>query len=132
STPQTVRTLRAQGQQLLQYPYLSPTFRKSLDCFIKGSLVQAQTGAEALDHLQLSEAASNARKARQQQNRRVVQKGGVIYASEARKMVRKREEDDVAKAQAALSAAENKARRARKAFMKDLHEDIKACVRLRN
>src|SRR5436189_5089165 len=53
STPQTVRTLRAQGQQLLQYPYLAPTFRKSLDRFIKGSLVQAQTGAEALDHLQL-------------------------------------------------------------------------------
>ena len=47
-------------------------------------------------------------------------------------MVRKREDDDVAKAQAALSAAENKARRARKAFMKDLHKEIKACVRLRN
>jgi hypothetical protein len=77
---------------------------------MKGSLVQAQMGAQAVQDLNLTNAAQNARSIRQEANRRSLQSGGILYASDARAMVRKKEEkreaDQVAAAQRALERAE--------------------------
>ena len=64
--------------------------------------------AEELEH---TEAAEKARKARCTASRRSLQKGGVLYASEARNMAVQRQEDEVARAKAIAERAERHRRR---------------------
>ena len=59
--------------------------------------------AEELEH---TEAAEKARKARCTASRRSLQKGGVLYASEARNMAVQRQEDEVARTKAIVKRAE--------------------------
>jgi len=60
---------------------------------------------ENLEHTRLAEETRSAR--RKSANRRQVQKGGVIYASEARQMVKRREDNEVEKAENQLRKAQN-------------------------
>lgn len=50
-TPRTVRTLRRQGDYLLDAHPSSPTYRNRVDKFLKGSLIQAHSGALAAEEL---------------------------------------------------------------------------------
>ena len=110
-TPLTIRTLKRQASQLLSSTSdtipmadLQSQVRK----FAKGSIIQATAGFLASEQLEHTQAAENARKVRQQQNRRTVQRGGTIYTSDARKLIRQREDEDTRKAQAAVARAEKK------------------------
>jgi len=60
---------------------------------------------ESLEHTKAAEQAKSAK--RKSQNRRQVQKGGVLYASEARQMVQKRLDTEVEKAERQLRQAQN-------------------------
>lgn len=117
-TPYTVRSLKRQAQYLNDADPVSPTFKTNLDRFIKGSLTQAQSGAHAYQELANTQAAEQARATRQNRTRRSVQKGGVIYAHQARAIVRKKEEDSaqkkVARAEWELEQAKKEAIRDRK------------------
>ena len=94
----------------MQTADLSPTFRRSLDTFIKGSLTQAHAGAQAQEGLQHTQAAEIARAARQKRSRRSVQKGGRVYVDGARSMTR-RWDEELEKAKVALNRAQRAADR---------------------
>jgi hypothetical protein len=62
--------------------------------FMKGSLARVEAGAQAEDDYFHTKVAENARAARKKASSKVVQKGGVIYAEQARKRIKFREEGD--------------------------------------
>jgi hypothetical protein len=97
STPHTLLSLKRHANYLQQADATSPTFKDTLNMFVKGSLAQAHLAAQVQEDLERTRAAELARANRQKRTRRSVQKGGVIYASQARAIVRKREEDDTQK-----------------------------------
>ena len=66
------------------------------------SLAQAQIPAQAVEDLAHIEAAQQARKARRTASHRSIQKGGILYASEARNIAAVRVEDELAKAKALM------------------------------
>jgi len=82
-TPSTSAALRDLAMQLVEDEQLdlnNSTIRK----FLKGSLKQAEAGNLALTHLSQTQAAEKAREQRKKGSRRVIQKGGLLYAHEAR------------------------------------------------
>jgi hypothetical protein len=62
--------------------------------FIKGSLTRVKAGAQAEDDYFHTKVAENARTARKKASSKVIQKGGVIYAEQARKRIKFREKGD--------------------------------------
>ena len=129
TTPVTLRSLKRHAEYLQNTDPVSPTFKVNLDRFIKGSLAQAQMGVHASQQLEDTEVAQQARANRQRRSRRQVQKGGVIYAHEARAVVRKKEEDSVQqkleKAGRELERAKKVAIRERKKIWKPIFHDLK-------
>lgn len=99
-TPQTVRTLQRAGDYLKKrlYNELSSPLEGVLLRFIKGSNIQAATGAQALFDLHDTEAATRARKQRSQ-SKAGLQKGGVLIASKARAIVKEKQQERTLKAQ---------------------------------
>ena len=74
--------------------------------------------AEDLEH---TEAADKARKARRTASRRSLQKGGVLFASEARNMAVQRQEDEVVWAKAIVERAEKaQTKKDRKTFCEEV------------
>jgi hypothetical protein len=131
--PQTIRSLKRQGDELLlEAGDYSPSFQHKLKLALQGALAQAQSGALAMDNLEHTKMAEETRNARRKsQNRRQVQKGGVMYASEARQMVKKREIDEVAKAENQLRKAQNAKKRADTQAHKPFLTEIKAAHKAR-
>ena len=125
STPLTVRSLKRQAEWL-QAADLPPTFRRKLDAFIKGSLAQAQAGAQAWEDLQHTQAAEIARAARQKRSRQSVQNGGVMYTDEARSMTRQREEEE---AKVALNSAQGATDREAIAEWKPILKELKQALK---
>ena len=70
-----------------------------------GSLAQAQDGAQAKKYHENILTAERERKARCTARRQSMQKGGVLYASEARKMATERVEDELERARGIVSRA---------------------------
>ena len=131
--PLTIRSLKRQGEELQhEAAAFSPTFQWRLKLVVQGGLAQAQSGALVLENLEHTRAAEEARSARRKSaNRRQVQKGGVIYASGAREMVKRREDDEVEKAEKQLRKVENAKKRADTAVHKPFLEEIKAVCKAR-
>jgi len=67
---------------------LSPTSTLRTQKYLKGSLAHAESGALALKELENTQVAERSRAARQKRSRRPIQGGGVLYADEARAMIR--------------------------------------------
>ena len=106
--PLTTHSLKRQGEDLQQAAInldLSPIFQENLRLVLKGGMVQGISGELAVADLGNSKASEKARAARQK-SRRTVQKGGQLYAYQARNMVQQREEEDLQKAQIALHRAQ--------------------------
>jgi len=115
--PLTTHSLKRQGEDLQQAAInmnLSPIFQENLRLVLKGGMVQAISGERAVADLGDSKAAEKARAGRQK-SRRTVQKGGQLYAHQARNMVRQREEEDLQKAEIALRRAQFAMTKARSA-----------------
>ncbi|KAF8430174.1 hypothetical protein EV426DRAFT_639136 [Tirmania nivea] len=132
-TPATVRSLKRKSDQLLQYMEknnLSPTFQRHMRVFTKGSIAQAHDGAQAVEDLHKTTAAQKARQAQQNASKRSLQKGGVLYASKARAMVKEKqalsEAQKILSTQRALTqllkAEERKRERLRKALCKEIRK----------
>lgn len=115
---------------------LSSTTTKSLQPFVKGRLLQAQSGAAAFNELQDIRVAEVARAARKARSRRSIQKGGVLYAHQPRSMVRQKEQDSlekhVAKARRSLEVVFRKAENSVKKQWKDISKQIRKAVKDRN
>ena len=116
STPKTIRSLARHALFLQSCDPISPTFQTTLQQYIKRSLAQAHAGAQAYKDLENTHAAENACAIRQNRSRRSVQKGGVIYAHQARAMVHKRAADAAKKT---VEQAERELERVRKAAIQD-------------
>lgn len=131
--PLTIRSLKRLGEELQRDAVdFSPTFQRKLKLVLQGGLAQAQSGALAMENLEHTRLAEETRSARRKSaNRRQVQKGGVIYASEARQMVKKREDNEVEKAEKQLRKAQNAKKRADTAEHKPFLEEIKAACKAR-
>ena len=97
----TIPTLKAMGAELQhEAKELSTSFPHKLKLVLQGGLTLAQSGALAMEHREHTRAAEEVRNARRRaQNRRQLQKGGVLYASEACQMVKRRENAEVDKAE---------------------------------
>ena len=104
-----------------------------LQKYLKGSLSFAQSGALALQHLEDTKAAEPARAARQKRNRQTLQKGGVLYAYEAREMVKQKEKDTVEKelqkAQRAFDHAQNTVEKKVTKQWKEIPKQMRKAVR---
>jgi len=76
--PPTISTLKWQGDELLHEAVnYAPAFRKKIKSVLQGALAEAQSEAQALEHMVMIRAAEEARSAsRRGQNRRHVQKDG--------------------------------------------------------
>ena len=103
-TPLTIRTLKRQGKILRDYK-TSPSTCRRLNTFIKGSIAQALTGAQAKEDLSYQQAAQNARRRRATATKTHVQKGGVLSAKHAREITQKRQIDELANAARVIEAA---------------------------
>jgi len=131
--PTTIASLRMQGEDLLgEARDMSPDFQERLKLVLQGGLVLAQTGALAIEHMENIRAADEARNARHRaHNRRQIQKGGVLYASEARQMVKTREDTEAEKAQKQLHKAQVAKKRIATAAHKPFLDEIKAAYKAR-
>ncbi|KAA8894240.1 hypothetical protein FN846DRAFT_895270 [Sphaerosporella brunnea] len=124
-TPLSIRNLKRVCREImldaaaLDTP---PSFQHKLKAGHKGGLVQSQAGARAFADLVATKAAE---KSRQQRSRSSLQKGGVLYAENARNMVKRREEEEVKKAEAALCRAQTAQKRAQKAAHKPFLDAVK-------
>ncbi|KAI9884817.1 MAG: hypothetical protein M1823_003406 [Watsoniomyces obsoletus] len=97
---------------------LSPSLRRKLDFFVKGSIGQASSGLLAWEALENTRAAKTARASRQRRSRKQVQKNGVISAADARHIVQEREEDSLNKARALIEKEETKKEKERRKLIK--------------
>ncbi|RPA88813.1 DDE-domain-containing protein [Choiromyces venosus 120613-1] len=133
STPHTIRSLKRQAHYLEDANPGSPTFGVNLQCFIQGSLIQAQSGAVAYQELTHTQAAEKARATCQNWTRCSVQKGGVLYAHQACMMVQKKVEDDTQrkaeKAERELERLRKEVIRDRKRLWKPVFQELKRVVR---
>ena len=96
-TPHKHLEVRKFAQQLsdeLDEAEISPGLRMKVRKFMKGSLARVEAGAQAENDYSHTKVAENARAARKKASSKVVQKGGVIYADQARKRIKFREEGD--------------------------------------
>ena len=136
TTPRTVRSFKKHADFLWHTNPTSSDFRPSLNHFIKGSLAQGHLAAQLGTDLDHAEAAQLVRSNRQKRSRRVVQKGGVLYANEARSMIQKREENDLAKkmrqAELQLERLRKTQAAERKRTWKPIFKDFKTAVKVRN
>jgi hypothetical protein len=91
TTPYTSRALEKVASILKQ---VTPNKKKAVEeKFVKGALVQAKKAVEITKELSKNTAAEKERKARRLQTGRQLQKGGVLYAAEARELKRQRDEE---------------------------------------
>ncbi|RPB22341.1 hypothetical protein L211DRAFT_788963 [Terfezia boudieri ATCC MYA-4762] len=98
--------------------------------FAKGSIAQAHDGTQAVEDLHKTTAAEKARQARQTASKHSLQKGGVLYASKARAMVKEKqalsEVQQILSTQRALTqllkAEETKWQRLRKTLCKEIRK----------
>ena len=105
---------------------MSPTFQENLRLVLKGGMVQAISGERAVADLGDSKAAEKAWAARQK-SRRIVQKGGQLYAYQARNMVKQSEEVDLQKAEVALRRAQFAIAKAKSAERLPFLTAVKEC-----
>ena len=89
-----VRQFARQLSDELDEAEISPGLRMKVRKFMKGSLARIEAGAQAEDDYSHTKVAENAQAAREKASSKVVQKGGVIYAEQARKRIKFREEGD--------------------------------------
>ena len=133
SMPLTIATLKAQGEELLHdAKNMSPDFQNRLKLVLQGGLALAQSGALAMEHMENTQAAEKARSERRKaQNRRQIQNGGVLYADEARDIVKSTEAAAVEKGEQALRKAQNAKKRADTTAHKPFRDAIKAAYQAR-
>jgi hypothetical protein len=107
-TPLTIRTLHQAGEWIQQRfeDQLSSPSQDILNRYVRGSIIQAAQGAQALHDLHQTEAATKARKQRAT-SKRQLSRGGVLYAHQARQMVREREQKQAQKGRKKKSAKVN-------------------------
>ena len=114
----------------LEAKELSPEFQNKLKLVLQGGLTLAQSGALAMKHMEYTKAAEEVRNARcRAQSRRQVQKGGVLYASEAREIVKCKEDTDVEKAERDLRRSLNAQKKANSDLYQPFLDEIKAKVK---
>jgi len=95
-TPKQLTSLIQRTRYIRQLP-ISPSVRRSLLPVLKAGLVAAEANELYQYQLAKTEAAEKARRLRQSQPRRMTQRGGVLYASEARGITKRREEKEAIK-----------------------------------
>lgn len=101
-----MRTLNRRFQAILDDETLDRALRTRLEPILRGAAIQALEGAEAIDELQYTTVAQAASRARSLQKRTQLQRGGVLTAVGARKMVRTREDDEIEKARNLIRRAD--------------------------
>ncbi|KAA8910622.1 hypothetical protein FN846DRAFT_888295 [Sphaerosporella brunnea] len=102
---------------------MTPSLKRRLKTALNGGLAQAHAGAEAAAEIKATQEAEAIR--RKRTKRTHLQRGGVLYAEEARDMVVRRDEDEAKKAREALERAQTAIKRAAKAERKRFLDAVK-------
>ena len=132
--PTTVESFKRQGEDILREALdmgLPSPFKKKLKVLLVGGLAQAYAGKVAFEDFENTVAVQNVRTARQKARRHQMRmgKGGLLYQDGARSMKRHKDEEEVRKAQAALSRAQSTMMRAERAARKPFLDEMKAHTR---
>lgn len=90
NTPRIIRQVAEFGFELITYPDISEVLRGSLLKFTRGGIAVARCGLLMEQRLEITIAAENARRSRKLEINKVLQKGGVLYAENARYMNKER------------------------------------------
>ncbi|KAA8893100.1 hypothetical protein FN846DRAFT_896276 [Sphaerosporella brunnea] len=102
---------------------MTPSLKCRLKTALNGGLAQAHAGAEAAVEIKATQEAEAIQ--RKRTKRTHFQRGGVLYAEQARDMVVRRDEDEAKKAQEALERAQTTIQRAAKAERKRFVDAVK-------
>jgi hypothetical protein len=125
--PLTIRSLKRQFQsaynEVSRLEGTTPSLKSRLKTALNGGMAQAYAGAQAVAELESRTAAEKSR--RKRSRRANLQRGGVLYAEDARDMVRHRDEDDARKAEEALQRAQAAVKRTAKAERKPFLDAVK-------
>lgn len=113
STPSTLRQMNRLSQRIekavQEDQSLEPALRQNISRFLKGSLINATELLQTKRDLGRTKHAETVRNQRRALKNHTLQHGGVLTVAEGRAMVKKRDEDGVAKARRVVEAAELKA-----------------------
>ena len=107
-TPKTIRQLATTGAELMLRPDIPEELQKALSKFTRGSVAIARCGLLMEERLEATIQAENARRSRKSEANKVLQKGGVLYAKEARHMNRERFELEIQRAKEREAAWQKK------------------------
>jgi len=111
-TPYTPRALESFAYNITEDQEWDEDVYMHLQMFIKGAVAQAYAGKEVERRLRETEVAQKARKQRAATKRSALQRGGALYASQARHMVKQREINHLVAARALVDReAERQAKR---------------------
>lgn len=117
-TPLTIRGLKKEAE-IIQKLVLTPTTKNRINAFTKGSLIQVNEGYAHAHELEDLQDRKCQRARRQKTSQRQVQKNGILYSKDARKMKQHREESELEKAQVlVIKAKKSQAVREMKEFKK--------------
>ncbi|KJZ68083.1 hypothetical protein HIM_12526 [Hirsutella minnesotensis 3608] len=128
-TPLTLRQINKVAEELgtriEDNDSLDPGFARDLNRFIRGSLSLATELVQTKRDLGRTRMAERTRKQRRAMKNVQLQSGGVLSVAEGRQMVKRREEDQVAKARKVIEDAEKKTRNARKRWFEETAKEAR-------
>lgn len=124
-TPRTIRQLAESGLELMTHPRIPEDLQVSIHKFMRGGVAVARCGLLMEQRLDTTIAAENARKARKQEANKVLQKGGILYSSNARRMNQERLEIELQREKDRQAAWQKKYENALKKVYKGTKQHVK-------
>ena len=131
-TPRTIRQVAETGLELMMHPDISEHLRQSLHKFTRGGVAVARCGLLMEQRLEATVQAENARRSRKSEANKVLQKGGVLYAGNARHMNQERLQLEIQRLKEREAAWQNKYDNACKKVFKAIKKHIKTWQSPRN
>ena len=116
---------------MLQFIPLSLSSHNTLNQFIQSSLIQGHIGAQAQEDLMYTQAAEQVRAVRQGGQRCVLQRAGVLYARNAQKAVKMKEDNELLEAQATVRRAQAKVYSEKKRTWNPIFKELKVQIKAR-
>ena len=107
-TPRTIRQVAETGVELMLHPDIPESLRGSLQKFTRGGVAIARCGLLMEQRLEATIEAENARRSRKSEANKVLQKGGILYAANARHMNQERLQIEIQRAKEREAAWQKK------------------------
>jgi hypothetical protein len=131
-TPRTIRQVAESAYELMAHPDIPKDLQNSLQKFTRGGIAIARCGLLMEERLEATLKAENARKSRKSEANKVLQKGGILYSANARRMNRERLDIELQREKDRESAWEKRYHNALKLAYKRTKSHLKTWQNLKN